>query len=71
MAPVYLVIGGELRDIGSAEFADPSKLHVVGTYADREEARRAWSAIARATIDDAQMRYFLIDIAGLLDGHVE
>jgi hypothetical protein len=67
MNPLYLVIGGELRDIGSTEFADPSKLHVVGAYADHEEAKRAWSAIARATIDDAQTRYFLIDIARLLE----
>ena len=66
-SPLYLVLGGELRDIGSTEFADAKKVHVVGTYCNHEEARLAWSAIARATIDDAQTRYFLIDVSGLLE----
>ena len=60
--PLFLVIGGELKHVGSTEFANPSGLHLVGTFASYEDAHRAWSAVARATIDDAQMRYFLVDL---------
>ncbi len=60
--PLYLVFGGELKHVGSAEFADASRLHFVGAFTDHGEAHRAWSASARATVDDAQMRYFLVDL---------
>jgi hypothetical protein len=66
---LHLVFGGELTHVGGHEFADPSKLHVVGIFPDLEEARKAWSAIARATIDDAQMRYFVVELSELLEPH--
>ncbi len=64
---LHLVFGGELKTVGGHEFSDPSKLHVVGIYPDAEGARQAWSAVARATIDDAQMRYFVVELSGLLE----
>jgi hypothetical protein len=66
---LHLVFGGELKHVGTTEFSDPSKLHVVGLFADPEEARKAWSAAARATIDDAQMRYFMVEITDKLEPH--
>ena len=62
----FLVMGGELKAVGKPEFAAPDKLHVVGVFADGDAAHAAWSAAARATIDDAQMRYFLLDLSTLL-----
>ena len=60
--PLYFVFGGELTTVGSTEFRDPAELHLVGVFADYPAAHSAWSAAARATIDDAQMRYFITDL---------
>ena len=60
--PLYLVFGGELTTVGSTEFQDPGDLHLVGVFSDYDSAYSAWSAAARATIDDAQMRYFITDL---------
>jgi hypothetical protein len=59
---LYLVFGGELKTVGSTEFQDPESLHLVGVFASYDAAHSAWSAAARATIDDAQMRYFITDL---------
>jgi hypothetical protein len=66
---LHLVFGGELKHVGSTEFSDPSKLHVVGLFANADQARQAWSAAARSTIDDAQMRYFMVEITDKLEPH--
>ncbi len=60
--PLYLVFGGELTTVGATEFRDPAQLHLVGVFPDYAAAHSAWSAAARATIDDAQMRYFITDL---------
>ncbi len=64
---LHLVFGGELKDLGSIEFTDPSKLHIVGIFPDYASAHQAWSAVARATVDDAQMRYFIVHLHRLLE----
>lgn len=61
--PLYLVIGGELKDLGKTEFRDPSKLHVVGVFSDRVEATNRWRGAAQQTVDNALMRYFVIPIS--------
>lgn len=48
-------------------FKDPSKLHILGIYPNYREAFAAWRAAAQATVDDAQMRYFVVHIHRLLD----
>jgi hypothetical protein len=63
---LHLVFGGELKHGSLTEFADPSKLHIVGIYPSYAEALRAWSAIARATLDDASVRYFVVHLHRLL-----
>jgi Domain of unknown function (DUF4170) len=40
---------------------------VVGFYPNFAEAERAWLAKARETIDNAQMRYFIVHLHRLLD----
>lgn len=64
---LHLVFGGELHDIKDVEFKDLSKLDVVGFYPDYAEAHRAWLGKARETIDNAQMRYFIVHLHRLLD----
>jgi hypothetical protein len=64
---LHLVFGGELHDVRKVDFKDLSKLDVVGFYPNYEEAHRAWLGKARETIDNAQMRYFIVHLHRLLD----
>lgn len=64
---LHLVIGGELTTIGGTEFADPTKIELVGAYASYDDAKRAWRAKAQATVDNALMRYFILHAHRLLD----
>ncbi|HEY1880495.1 MAG TPA: DUF4170 domain-containing protein [Caulobacteraceae bacterium] len=68
---LHLVIGGELKDLGSVEFRDLSKVDLVGAYPNYDEAYRAWKAKAQATVDNAHMRYFIIHAHRLLDPDAE
>jgi hypothetical protein len=64
---LHLVFGGELKSTEGTEFKDLSKLDIVGMYPSYDEARRAWMAKAHATVDQAQMRYFVVHIHKLMD----
>ena len=64
---VHLVFGGELNDVKDVDFKDLSKLDVVGFYPDYNAAYQAWLGKARETIDNAQMRYFIVHLHRLLD----
>jgi hypothetical protein len=64
---VHLVVGGELNDVKNVDFKDLSKLDVVGFFPNYAEAHRAWLGKARETIDNAQMRYFIVHLHRLLD----
>ncbi len=64
---LHLVFGGELTRVDKVEFKDLSKVHVVGMYPNYAAAHEAWQAAARATIDNAHMRYFIVHLHRLLD----
>jgi len=64
---IHLVFGGELEDVEHVTFKDLKKLDVVGFYPNYETAHIAWQAKARETIDNAQMRYFIVHMHRLLD----
>jgi hypothetical protein len=64
---LHLVFGGELQDVSEVTFRDLAKLDVVGFYPNYAEAHRAWLGKARETIDNAQMRYFIVHLHRLLD----
>ena len=64
---LHLVFGGELNSLKSIEFKDLSKLDVVGIYPNYAEAHRAWKGAAQRTVDNAQMRYFIVHMHKLLD----
>lgn len=64
---LHLVFGGELIELDGTEFKDLSKLDIVGIYPDYRSAERAWRAKAQATVDNAQMRYFVVHLHRLLE----
>jgi Domain of unknown function (DUF4170) len=64
---LHLVLGGELTDIGGVEFKDLDKLDIVGVYPNYAKAYVAWRAKAQQTVDNAQMRYFIVHLHRLLD----
>ena len=56
---LFLVVGGELEDIGGTTFRDPKAVHVVGVF-PKDEAVRRWRGAAQQTVDNALMRYFVV-----------
>ena len=64
---LHLVFGGELTSLSGIEFADVSKLDLVGIYPNYAEAYKAWKACAQRTVDNAHMRYFIVHMHRLLD----
>jgi hypothetical protein len=64
---LHLVFGGELENLDGAVFKDPSKIDVVGVYPNYATAHAAWKAKAQATVDNAQMRYFIVHLHRFLD----
>jgi len=64
---LHLVLGGELTQIGGAEFKDLDKVDIVGVYPNYAKAYVAWRAKAQHTVDNAQMRYFIVHLHRLLD----
>ena len=64
---LHLVFGGELESVGGSDFKDPNKLDVVGIYPNYASAYAAWKAKAQSTVDNAQMRYFIVHLHRLLD----
>jgi hypothetical protein len=64
---LHLVFGGELKDPSGTEFADLSKLDIVGVYPNYQQAYDAWKAKSQMTVDNAQTRYFVVHIHRLLD----
>lgn len=64
---LHIVIGGELKDVTGVEFEDLSKLDFVGAFPNYKAAYDAWKAAAQRTVDNAEMRYFILHAHKLLD----
>jgi len=64
---LHFVFGGELKHTQVVEFKDLSKLDFVGMYPNFAEAKKAWRAKAQATVDNAQMRYFVVHMHRLME----
>ena len=64
---LHLVFGGELSRIDGVEFKDLDRLDIVGVYPNYAAAYAAWKAKAQQTVDNAQMRYFIVHLHRLLD----
>jgi len=64
---LHLVFGGELDDIEGMLFRHLSQLDIVGIYPNFAAAKAAWKAKAQQTVDNAQMRYFVVHLHRLLE----
>lgn len=64
---LHLVFGGELEELDADTFKDLSKLDLVGIFPNYAAAQAAWRAKAQSTVDNAQMRYFIVHLHRLLD----
>jgi Domain of unknown function (DUF4170) len=64
---LHLVFGGELSGLDEVEFKDLDKLDMVGVYPNYATAYAAWKAKAQQTVDNAQVRYFIVHLHRLLD----
>ena len=57
----YWVIGGEYADIRFDRLAPDAPEERHGPFAGYEDAYRVWQARARATIDDALVRFRIVE----------
>lgn len=64
---LHLVIGGELIDLDRVTFKDLDQVEIVGVFPNYASAFAAWKAKAQQTVDNAQMRYFIVHLHRLLD----
>ena len=64
---LHLVIGGELENIDGITFKDLSKVDLVGVYPNYAAAYAVWKSKAQQTVDNAEMRYFVVHLHRLLD----
>jgi hypothetical protein len=64
---LHLVFGGELENLKDITFKDLSKVEVVGIYPDYASAYAVWKTKAQLTVDNAEMRYFVVHLHRLLE----
>jgi hypothetical protein len=64
---LHLVFGGELESMTAIEFKDLDKLDIVGIFPNYASAYAAWKAKAQGTVDNAEMRYFIVHLHRLLE----
>jgi hypothetical protein len=64
---LHLVFGGELQSVADIEFKDLETLDIVGVYPNYASAYAAWKEKAQGSVDNAQMRYFIVHMHRLLD----
>ena len=68
---LHLVIGGELLDLEHNIFKNLDDVEIVGLYPNYATAHAAWGSKAQSTVDNAQMRYFIVHLHRLLDPNQE
>jgi len=64
---LHLVIGGELSHIEGIEFKDLDAVDIVGVFPNYAAAYAVWKQKAQMTVDNAEMRYFIVHLHKLLD----
>ncbi|MFZ1923802.1 MAG: DUF4170 domain-containing protein [Xanthobacteraceae bacterium] len=64
---LHLVFGGELESVANTQFKDLDRIDIVGIYPNYASAYAAWKAKAQGSVDNAQMRYFIVHLHRLLD----
>ena len=64
---LHIVFGGELKDVTDVQFEDLSKIDFVGAFPNYKDAYDAWKSAAQRTVDQAEVRYFILHAHKLLD----
>lgn len=64
---LHIVIGGELKNVSGIEFEDLKAMDFVGAFPNYAEAYDAWKGAAHRTVDNAEIRYFILHAHRLLD----
>lgn len=64
---LHLVLGGELSRLDDVTFKDLDEVDIVGVFPNYATAYAAWRAKAQKTVDNAQVRYFIVHLHRLLD----
>jgi hypothetical protein len=64
---LHLVVGGELLDLERNTFKNLDEVDIVGLFPNYASAYAAWKSKAQQTVDNAQMRYFIVHLHRLLD----
>jgi myo-inositol-1(or 4)-monophosphatase len=64
---LHLVFGGELASHDEVVFRDIGKLGILGISPNNKETFEAWEEAVNHTVDNAQMRYFVMHHHRLLD----
>jgi hypothetical protein len=68
---LHLVLGGELEDIKDVTFKDLGAVDIVGVYPNYAAAYAVWKQKAQMTVDNAEMRYFIVHLHRLLEPGIE
>ena len=64
---LHIVIGGELSDVTEVHFENLDAIDFVGAFPNYSAAYDAWKNAAHRTVDNAEMRYFILHAHKLLD----
>lgn len=64
---LHLVIGGEMSALEGVEFKNLDEVDIVGVYPNYASAYAVWKQKAQLTVDNAEMRYFIVHMHKLLD----
>jgi myo-inositol-1(or 4)-monophosphatase len=56
-----------MKHLGKVEFANLKEIDFVGAFPSYKAAYDAWKSAAQRTVDNAQMRYFILHAHRLLD----
>lgn len=64
---LHLVIGGELSKLKGVEFKNLEDVDIVGVFPNYASAYAVWKQKAQLTVDNAEMRYFIVHLHKLLD----
>lgn len=64
---LHLVIGGEVRPGPDVTFKDLKTVDLVGVYPNYAAALEVWKQKAQQTVDNAEMRYFVVHLHRLLN----
>ncbi|MBK8085825.1 MAG: DUF4170 domain-containing protein [Devosia sp.] len=64
---LHLVIGGEVERGDEVVFKDLDAVDLVGVYPNYAAAHAVWKQRAQQTVDNAEMRYFVVHLHRLLN----